>query len=168
MNYSLEKTPLGWLALVAGDDGLLALTFRAERDAMLTWLAEAYPLATEGATPLLREAMGQVQEYLSGERRQFELPCDLSACSPFMRHVLGELTRVGYAELVSYGELARRAGAEGAARAIGRVMAKNPLPLIIPCHRVVGADGRLTGYSGGSGLASKSYLLAFERDHSPS
>lgn len=166
--YSLVESPLGWLGLVAGTSGMIAVTFRPEREQVLAALAEDWPSLEEGGLPVLEEAEQQVREYFAGERRGFDLPCDLSGCSAFARRVLEELSRVGYGELVSYGELARRAGSRDAARAVGRVMASNPLPLILPCHRVVGADGRLTGYSGGSGLASKSSLLEFERAHSTS
>ncbi len=166
--YTLMESPFGWLGLVAGSSGLIAVTFRPEREDVLAALSEDCPLCEEGALPVLDAAAKQLREYFAGKRRSFDLPCDLSGCSDFARRVLGELAKVAYGELVSYGELARRAGAQGAARAVGRVMASNPMPLILPCHRVVAADGRLTGYSGGRGLASKSTLLEFERTHSTS
>ena len=83
--------------------------------------------------------------------------------TPFARDVLAALQQVPAGATVSYGELAARAGHPGAARAVGRVMAGNPLPLVVPCHRVVGANGALTGYSGAAGVATKKWLLEFEK-----
>jgi methylated-DNA-[protein]-cysteine S-methyltransferase len=112
------------------------------------------------------DAVTQLAEYFSGRRRSFDLPLDWSGMSRLQRRVLGVLfDSVGYGETVSYGTLARRVqSADGSlvpARAIGQVMGSNPIPLIVPCHRVVAADG-LGGYSGGTGLEVKRWLLTFE------
>lgn len=112
------------------------------------------------------DAVTQLAEYFSGRRRSFDLPLDWSGMSRLQRRVLGVLfDSVGYGETVSYGMLARRVqSADGTlvpARAIGQVMGSNPIPLIVPCHRVVAADG-LGGYSGGTGLEVKRWLLTFE------
>ena len=124
--------------------------------------------AAPPAGPDLRgDAVTQLSEYFSGRRRRFDLPLDWSATSRLQRHVLEVLfDSVGYGETVSYGTLARRAGLadQGAllpARTIGQIMGSNPIPLIVPCHRVVAADG-LGGYSGGTGLEVKRWLLTFE------
>jgi methylated-DNA-[protein]-cysteine S-methyltransferase len=119
--------------------------------------------ATEGPRA---DALTQLAEYFSGQRQSFDLPLDWSTMSRLQRRVLGVLVdSVGYGETVSYGTLARRVqAADGTlipARAIGQIMGSNPIPLIVPCHRVVAADG-LGGYSGGTGLEVKRWLLTFE------
>ena len=112
------------------------------------------------------DAVTQLAEYFRGRRRSFDLPLDWSRMSRLQRRVLGVLfDSVGYGETVSYGTLARRVQSAGGtlvpARAIGQIMGSNPIPLIVPCHRVVAADG-LGGYSGGTGLEVKRWLLTFE------
>jgi methylated-DNA-[protein]-cysteine S-methyltransferase len=112
------------------------------------------------------DAVTQLTEYFSGRRRSFDLPLDWSRMSRLQRRVLRVLfDSVGYGETVSYGTLARRVQSAGGtlvpARAIGQIMGSNPIPLIVPCHRVVAADG-LGGYSGGTGLEVKRWLLTFE------
>jgi len=104
----------------------------------------------------------EIDEYFAGRRRQFTVPLDLDeAAAPFRRQVLETLfDEVGYGETVTYGELAERAGRPGAARAVGSAMATNPVPIVVPCHRVLGAAGSLGGYGGG--LAMKRALLALE------
>lgn len=109
------------------------------------------------------EAHEQLQEYFRAERQVFSLTLDFGALPPFTRQVLLFLSEVPFGRTITYGELAACCGRPGAARAVGRAMAVNPLPIIVPCHRVVGAGGRLTGYSGGEGIATKILLLDFER-----
>jgi methylated-DNA-[protein]-cysteine S-methyltransferase len=108
---------------------------------------------------VLRAAAEQLAAYFAGELREFTLPLR-PAGTPFQMAVWRALKRVPYGETVSYGELARRLGRPGAARAVGRANALNPLPVIVPCHRVIGADGALTGYAGG--LCIKRALLDLE------
>ncbi|MDE3130120.1 MAG: methylated-DNA--[protein]-cysteine S-methyltransferase [Acidobacteriota bacterium] len=107
------------------------------------------------------EAIAQLNEYFAGTRRQFELELDLSAGTSFQRDVWRELTAIPYGETSSYGHLAAVLGRPDRARAVGAAVGRNPLPIIIPCHRVVGADGSLTGYVGG--LHRKQALLDTER-----
>ena len=102
----------------------------------------------------------QICEYLAGRRQKFSLPLDLEAIPPFQKKVLRLALRIPYGRTVTYGQLAARAGRPRAARAVGRAMARNPLPLVIPCHRVVATGGGLGGYSGGLNL--KRRLLALE------
>jgi methylated-DNA-[protein]-cysteine S-methyltransferase len=101
-----------------------------------------------------------LQAYFDGRRREFDLPLDLPGAS-FQLMVWRELTRIPFGETISYGELARRIGRPTAYRAVGAASGANPIPIIIPCHRVVGANGRLTGFGGG--LETKRWLLALER-----
>jgi len=103
-----------------------------------------------------------MKRYFAGERVAFADPVDLTGTSDFSQRVYTELRRVKWGETVTYGELAARAGAPAAARAIGRIMANNPAPLIIPCHRVVRSDGALGGFSAPGGVDFKKKMLALE------
>lgn len=111
-------------------------------------------------TPTLVEAVRQVREYLARERTTFDLPLDLHAATDFQRSVYGELARVPHGRLTTYGGLARALGRPGAAQAVGQAVGANPVPIVIPCHRVVAADGKLGGFSGG--LPVKVALLDLE------
>ena len=112
---------------------------------------------------LTRQALAQIFEYLEGKRRDFDLPIDWMGLTPFHREVLTRTQSIRFGEILTYGQLARALGKPAAAsRAIGGAMARNPLPIIIPCHRVVASDGRLTGYSAADGLQTKRWLLELE------
>jgi methylated-DNA-[protein]-cysteine S-methyltransferase len=115
-------------------------------------------------TPVLLRAGRELVEYLSGERRLFSVK-SRPAGTPFMRRVWEALSEIPFGETASYGEIARRIGRPGAARAVGTACRKNPVPLIVPCHRAVGAGGRLAGYRGG--LPLKERLLRLEREGKP-
>jgi methylated-DNA-[protein]-cysteine S-methyltransferase len=106
------------------------------------------------------EVARQAKEYFEGTRQHFDLPLAPEG-SPFQQQVWAELRRIGYGETISYAELARRIGHPGAARAVGRANATNPIALVIPCHRVIGSNGKLTGYAYGTEL--KEQLLNWER-----
>ncbi len=153
--YDLVETPLGTVLVAATDRGLCRLSYAADVDA----LAAALGPRVLRVPAQLDEARRQLDEYFAGERRDFELPIDLRA-APFQRHVLQELARVPFGELATYGELARRIGNPRAARAVGGALNRNPIPIVFPCHRVVGASGALVGYAGG--LDRKRALLALE------
>ncbi len=101
------------------------------------------------------------REYLAGRLKAFEMPIDLSLLTPFQRRVLEATTEVGFSQTAGYGEIARRVGRPGASRAVGNALSKNPVPIVIPCHRVIASDGTLGGYRGG--LQYKEALLALER-----
>lgn len=159
--YWLVDAPLGAVGLAASDEGLVTVEL-GEVSCVQAALRRRAPVAQEALSPLLATAATQVAGYFAGTLRHFDLPCDLTGLSLFSQRVLAALARVPYGVTVSYGELALAAGHPGAARAIGGVMARNPLPLILPCHRVVGKSGALTGYSGGAGLVTKAWLLDFE------
>jgi methylated-DNA-[protein]-cysteine S-methyltransferase len=151
-------TPLGPVTLSARDGALVGVAWTdgsAVRRACCGSAADA---------EVLRDSERQLNEYFAGHRRGFDVPLDLSACPPFTLRVLTALRAVPFGTTLSYGELAARAGAPRAARAVGRAMAANPLPIVIPCHRVLAANGQLGGYSGGEGVPTKEWLLAFERD----
>lgn len=164
--WGVVGTGIGPLLLAATDDGLVNVVFHATdavRDRALERLAAR--LGTEPveapASPLLAEAIRQVEAYFAGERRDFELPLDWSLISGFNRQVLRELeSGVAYGAVVGYGDLARRVGQPGAAQAVGVAMGANPLPVVVPCHRVVESDGGIGGFGGG--LETKRKLLALE------
>jgi methylated-DNA-[protein]-cysteine S-methyltransferase len=154
------STPLGDLRLQTRHEHLVRVMILAD-----TQPGSASTPAVSGriATPVLRQAGRELAEYFAGRRQTFEVPLDLSGWPPFTRKILEELRKVPFGATLTYGELAARAGYPRAARAVGQAMAANPLPIIIPCHRVGAADGRLGGYSGGAGLPTKQWLLAFEQ-----
>ena len=151
------ESPLGPLEIVAGDAGITALNFvsRSKGPASKTSESAARP-------PLLVEAVRELEEYFAGERRVFTVRLDLRG-TPFELAVWRALLQVPFGQTVSYGELGRSVGKPGAARAVGGANHRNPVSIIVPCHRVIGADGGLTGYGGG--LWRKEWLLEHERRH---
>ncbi|AWT42479.1 MULTISPECIES: methylated-DNA--[protein]-cysteine S-methyltransferase [Streptomyces] len=164
--WAVVGTGIGPLLLAASGDGLVNVVFHATdavRERALRRLAER--LGTEPVeapdSPLLAEAIRQVEAYFAGERHSFELPLDWSLISGFNRQVLRELASgVPFGTVVGYGDLARRVGQPGAAQAVGMAMGANPLPVVVPCHRVVESDGGIGGFGGG--LETKRKLLALE------
>lgn len=162
--FILVETPVGWLGLVAGREQLTEIVSRPEQAEVRRCINRRSPDAEERNTGVLSTAAGQLEEYFKGLRAAFCLPLDRSELSAFAAGVLRTLAeRVPIGHTVGYGELAAMAGRPGAARAVGRVMAANPFPIVVPCHRVVGSSGRLTGYSGAAGIVTKKWLLEFER-----
>ena len=149
---SLVATPIGTLRLVAGDSGLESIAWSEDESA-----------DPEPDNPQLLLAREELRQYFSGALRNFTVKVDFSRWQGFTAQVYLALRAVPYGETVTYGELARRAGQPAAARAVGRLMASNPLPIILPCHRVIAANGALTGYSGGAGIATKIFLLNHEK-----
>ena len=124
----------------------------------LRWVDK--PAHPHAPTALSREAAAQVRQYLAGERRAFDLPLAPSG-TPFQRSVWDALCAIPYGQTATYGEIARALGRPGAARAVGAAAGRNPIWLVIPCHRCVGKNGALTGYAGG--LWRKEKLLALEK-----
>jgi methylated-DNA-[protein]-cysteine S-methyltransferase len=165
--YDLSDSPLGTLLLARTDHGLCRIEYDPEPDRDVETLARTFGrrvLRTPGA---LDDARRQLDEYFEGKRRLFELELDLGlADKPFSRRVLEELAHVPYGEVTTYGSLAAQAGRPRAARAVGTVMNRNPIPIVLPCHRVVGASGSLVGYGGG--LPRKEALLRLESPLDPS
>ena len=151
--YCEISTPVGRL-LVAGDEkGLRKISFQGGSHAIKP--AEDWRRTEEP----FRQAIGQLEAYFAGELRRFDLTL-APVGTPFQREVWSLLRMIPYGETVSYGELARRLGRSTAYRAVGAANGSNPIPIVIPCHRVIGADGSLTGF--GAGLAIKRQLLELE------
>jgi methylated-DNA-[protein]-cysteine S-methyltransferase len=135
----------------------------AEEDGYITHVLfghENLPDSRVNETALLKDAHKQISEYLKGERRSFDLPLSPSG-TEFQQRVWKALTGIPYGETVTYEDIARKVGNEKACRAVGMANNRNPISLIIPCHKVIGKNGKLTGYGGGLGI--KEYLLKLER-----
>ncbi|WP_225822562.1 methylated-DNA--[protein]-cysteine S-methyltransferase [Streptomyces naphthomycinicus] len=164
--WAVVGTDIGPLMLAATRDGLVNVVFHASdavRDRALERLAARLggEPAEDPGSPLLAEAIRQVGAYFTGERHDFDLPLDWSLISGFNRQVLRELASgVPYGSVVGYGDLAGRVGQPGGAQAVGAAMGANPLPVVVPCHRVVESDGGIGGFGGG--LETKRKLLALE------
>ncbi|MFF9042495.1 methylated-DNA--[protein]-cysteine S-methyltransferase [Streptomyces parvulus] len=164
--WTVVDTGIGPLMLAATGDGLVNVVFHATdatRDQALDRLAArlgAEPVEAPGS-PLLAEAIRQVEAYFAGDGQDFDLPLDWSLISGFNRQVLRALASgVPYGSVVGYGDLAGRVGQPGAAQAVGMAMGANPLPVVVPCHRVVESDGGIGGFGGG--VETKRRLLALE------
>jgi methylated-DNA-[protein]-cysteine S-methyltransferase len=155
VRYDVIESPLGELALAATERGLCRISYVVDGfDDEVARVFGARVLQTP-----LDDVRRELDEYFAGWRRTFDLPLDLRV-APFQSEVLTALAHVPYGVTTTYGTLAREAGHPKAARAVGTVMNRNPIPIVLPCHRVVGADGSLTGYAGG--LDRKRLLLRLE------
>lgn len=146
------KSPTGIIMVEADEKYLLKITFLNGENC----------IPAENPNNLTDDALSQIEEYFNMRRRVFKLSYRLSAkVSEFQKKALIECSGIPYGDTAAYGQVASRIGFPGAARAVGQAMAKNPLPIIIPCHRVLGINGRLTGYSGS--ISRKKYLLDLEK-----
>jgi len=172
VRYRVEDTALGPMVLAGRRDGVLvgcAFALGAGGENQVSQVlhrvaASVSPRVLRGpggaAGRVVDEARRQLEQYLAGRLRTFDLPLDPALATPFQRSVLERLPEVGYGHRISYGELAARLGRPSAARAVGTALGGNPLCVVLPCHRVVGASGALTGYAGG--LEAKQILLDLE------
>lgn len=152
--HRVIDSPIGPLTLVAVDEGLVAIEFGR--------CAGTQSNLTPGRLRILTVAAAQLREYFAGRRTEFDLPLAPTG-TDFQRRVWRELQRIPYGERITYGEQARRLKRPSAARAVGAANGRNPLPIVVPCHRVVGSTGNLTGFAGG--LAMKAQLLELEQTH---
>jgi methylated-DNA-[protein]-cysteine S-methyltransferase len=157
MYYCYLDTPIGELLLAGDDDGLCLVSFpkgAMRRDPEPDWIYNEKPFAA---------ARQQLTEYFAGERRTFDLPLKLTG-TEFQMSVLQALQQIPYGETTSYADIAERVGRPKAVRAVGAANGRNPIPIIVPCHRVIGSHGDLTGFGGG--LDTKEALLRLEAEHS--
>ena len=151
MDRIVFDTPVGQMALECEGETLTALYL------------PCHPMEPAGSpTPLLEQGREELLEYFQGKRRSFDLPLAPKG-TPFQQMVWRALADIPYGTVISYKELARRVDRPKGFQAVGQANGRNPLPIFLPCHRVVGADGTLTGYAGG--LRLKQYLLELERNH---
>ncbi len=160
----LPETPVGTVWVGVSPRGLGVVYMGASQTAFEAEVRRRYGNVTLQEAPArTAEALRQIQAYLRGTRREFTLPVDWEGMGAFQRKALQETVAIPYGETRTYGELAARLGNPRAARAVGRAEATNPVPLVVPCHRVLGAGGKLHGYGGGEGLPTKAWLLELEK-----
>jgi methylated-DNA-[protein]-cysteine S-methyltransferase len=159
--YRIVDSPVGQLLLAATEQGLVRVAYaREDHDTVLQGLADKISPRMLLAPDRLDRAARELEEYFDGRRRAFDLPLDWRLSAGFRRIVLGHLPEIGYGHTASYGVIAQLAGNPRAVRAVGTACATNPLPVIVPCHRVVRSDGGMGGYLGG--VEAKRTLLALE------
>lgn len=153
-NFQVFPSPVGPLIVAADGAGLRLIEFQNPRHPF-----QREPGWRESEDEVLQRTRAQLDEYFAGQRRQFDLPLAPRG-TDFQRTVWSALAGIGYGETISYLQLATRIGKPSATRAVGAANGRNPLPIVLPCHRVIGADGSLTGFGGG--LPTKQFLLALE------
>jgi methylated-DNA-[protein]-cysteine S-methyltransferase len=153
--YKIIDSPVGKLKLVASDKGLAAILWKNDNPRRVR-LGE---LVEDGQHPVLREAERQLNEYFEGKRRSFSLALDMKG-TRFQNDVWEALLAIPFGETRSYGQLAKQLGNPKATRAVGAANGRNPISIVVPCHRVIGSSGRLTGFAGG--LDRKAHLLDLE------
>jgi methylated-DNA-[protein]-cysteine S-methyltransferase len=153
--YKIVDSPVGRLTLVATDEGIAAILWENDRPNRVRLNIEA----EDDRHPLLVEAGRQLEEYFAGRRKAFTLTLDVAG-TPFQRQVWRALLAIPFGETRSYGQIAAQIGRPRAVRAVGAASGRNPVSIVAPCHRVVGATGKLTGFAGG--LDVKARLLALE------
>ena len=160
--YIIFQVPLGWMGLVGSEKGLRRIYLPGlTKQELRGSIAREFPRSEERAASWA-QAKRQFLEYFSGERNQFDLPLDMSETTAFQRKVYSVLSGIPFGEVCTYRWLAQKIGNPKALRAVGLANATNRWPLVIPCHRVVGSDGFLTGFSAPGGLDLKARLLKLE------
>lgn len=161
----MQDTPFGTIWLAASADGLVAISLWPEEErfaAEVAKLTRSTPRYAPGESAVLQEAISQLRAYFRGELTDFNLPIDWSAMPTFQQEALRLVNAIPYGRTTNYGAIARQLGKPGAMRAVGRANATNPIPIVIPCHRVLGSDGKLHGYGAPGGLETKAQLLRLE------
>jgi len=158
--YCDYKSPLGTLYIAATEKGVCKIAFpgRCEKD-FIPWMNNHFSICERNINPVLHQAITQLDEYFQGQRKVFEVPLDLIG-TDFQKKVWEELIHIPYGTVVTYRYIAERIGNPKASRAVGGANNKNPVPIIIPCHRVIGRNGSLVGYA--AGLEIKERLLKLE------
>jgi methylated-DNA-[protein]-cysteine S-methyltransferase len=156
-----DPTPLGTVWVAVSERGLVAVEIGSTQVEFNTYLRQMR-FAGLYDPDQTAEATSQIREYLAGERRDFDLAIDWSAMTVFQEAALRLTLAIPFGQVTTYGEIARQLGKPLAARAVGRAEATNPMPLVIPCHRVLGTDGSLHGYGAPGGVKTKAWLLELE------
>jgi methylated-DNA-[protein]-cysteine S-methyltransferase len=158
----IKDTAVGDLWIAVTEQGLAAVEWVENEAAFGEFLVKRFKRPVKFDPHKTAEAAAEIRQYLEGKRREFSIPIDWSLLRPFQCQVLQLTFAIPYGETRTYGDIAAQMGKPRAARAVGRAQATNPMPLVIPCHRVVGRDGKLHGYGGGNGLPTKEWLLKME------
>lgn len=161
----LPDSPIGPLWVAVSGTGLVAVDWDMSQDDFTRYIQHRFKTNVVYDDSRTAEPLQQLSEYLQGRLSQFSLPLDLTSLTQFQQEALRLTIEVPYGETATYKEIALQLGKPLAARAVGRAEATNPLPLVIPCHRVVGTDGSLHGYGGPGGIKMKAWLLDLERSH---
>jgi methylated-DNA-[protein]-cysteine S-methyltransferase len=156
-------TALGDIWLAVSENGLVAVEYPAVQPDFSVYLEKRYGGAIEFAPEKVQDALTQLREYAAGQRRIFDMPIDWSVLNTFQQKALKITFAIPYGETRTYKEIAMELGNAHAARAVGRAQATNPMPIVLPCHRVVGSDGKLHGYGAGDGMSTKAWLLKLEK-----
>jgi O-6-methylguanine DNA methyltransferase len=156
------ETPIGKLRLAVSELGLVAIECGLSRAEFEAYLGKRFKQPVQSAPERVLEAARQINRYLAGLQRFFTLEIDWRVLRPFQQVVLQATCEIPYGETRTYKEIAERVGRLHAARAVGRAEATNPMPLVIPCHRVIGVDGKLHGYGLAEGVRTKEWLLQME------
>ena len=160
IQWDVMESPLGPLYIATSAQGLCSIDFGVDADVFLAGLD---PLARTEANPeALAPVAQQLRDYFAGKRRRFDVKIDFSWMTPFQQRVLQTALSIPAGVVWTYGQVARAIGRPKASRAVGQALGSNPVPIVIPCHRVIGSDGSLHGYGAGGGVASKRWLLQFE------
>lgn len=161
----ISDSPLGQIAFAVSERGLVAIEIGTDLETFTINLALRLNVNPVRDDALTAEVAHQLIEYLDGQRRSFDLTIDWRVVTRFQEKVLRAQIEIPYGETRSYSEIARQLGKPLASRAVGRAGATNPMPLVIPCHRVIGADGSLRGYGAPGGVKTKAWLLEHERNY---
>lgn len=155
-------TPVGPIWVAVSEHGLVAVELSDEPDYLIKRLPKLGYQQVVSDPKNTKKALKQIREYLNGERQDFDIPIDWSGMTSFQEKALRATYKIPYGEVTTYGEIAKQMGKPKSARGVGRAEATNPMPLVIPCHRVLGADGGLHGYGAGEGIETKAWLLELE------
>ena len=162
----VAEEPLGTVWAALSDQKLIAVQIGGDADGFSQMLSNPYNHRLTHSKDQVAPFMQQIKAYLHAERKTFEIQIDWSVMSAFQKKVLQAVYAIPYGETRSYGQIADQVGMPNAARAVGRANATNPIPLVVPCHRVIGADGSLRGYGSGEGIQTKAWLLQLEKGNS--
>lgn len=161
INYSVFKVKFGSCGVVCGDKGVLRLIMSSgDKNSVFPAIRKSFPYATKN-TAKLKNITRSIKSYFDGSRKELDFPVDLGTATRFEKAVYRALRKIPYSRTITYGKLARNAGVSKAARAVGNALAKNPVALVVPCHRVVRGDG-MGGFSARGGSALKRRLLDLE------
>lgn len=158
----LMNTSVGDLFAAVSDKGLVAVDFGFSEHSFVDRVQHKTKARLIRSSKQVKSALKQLADYLGGKRTTFDLPIDYSALTDFQKKVLTTTLKIPRGQVLTYGDVAKQIGRPRAARAVGQALGSNPMPIVIPCHRVLGSDGSLHGYSGGGGIKTKEWLLKLE------